>query len=525
MLELNQPMHAYDADTLRGPAIFVRPAGDGGETLTTLDGVVRTTPAGTMLVADAERAIGIGGVMGGADTEVSDTTTNIFLESAWWQPSRVRAAKKALGLSTDASQRFERGVDKWGNVDAFRRAIRLLVTVAGGRIDGEMIDCFPTPSHPPRVFLRPNRVAQVLGVELEWREIERCLVAIGATVVSKPDDGRIAVDVPGWRPDLTAEIDLVEEIARVHGYDRIPTDLGRFRPGRLEDDPAWGAAARVREGMVALGLREVMTLSMRRDGGHTAPRIANPLSAEHAVLREALLPGLVEQVEANWGAHIGEVRLVEVGTVFRAREQGGRPDESLHAACVVTGARHPGHWTGGEPSAWDAWDARWLFERLVALADPSATVEVAEDGWIAIGQDGTQVGACTELTADAPPWAKRLFGAEVTVLAARRTPATFRALPNHPAVARDLALLVGAGQSAAEVVELLTVRGAKLGVESVSVVDQFRGAGLPEGRRSVAVRLVFRAADRTLKDAEVDKAVGRLVSMLERELDVPLRST
>ena len=523
MLELNQPMHAYDADTLRGPAIIVRPARAGGEVLTTLDGVERTVPEETLLIADAERAIGIAGVMGGADTEVSEATTSVFLECAWFAPSRVRAAKRATGLSTDASQRFERGADRWGAVDAFRRAIRLLVGVAGGTLEAPAVDCFPAPSHPPRIFLRPARVAQVLGVELDWQEVERCLVAIGATIVSKPDDGRIAVDVPGWRPDLVAEIDLVEEIARIHGYDRIPTELGRARPGRLEDDPAWGAAARVRGGLAALGLREVMTLAMRRDGGAEAPRIQNPLSAEHGMLRGSLRPGLIEQVEANWGAQIGDIRLAEVGTVFRMVGGEPRPAEELHAAFAVTGRRHPPHWTG-DGAAWDAWDARWLFERLVALADPAATVQVAGDGWIAVDPDGATVGRCAEAEADAPPWAGGLFVGEVRLRVRPVRPATFQPLPSHPAVARDLALLLGADRTVAEVIDLLTVRGERLGVESVTVVDEFRGAGLPEGRRSVAIRLVFRAADRTLKDAEVDKAVGRLVSMLERELDVPLRS-
>lgn len=523
MYELNQPMHAYDAATLRGPALIVRPTREGGEQLVTLDGVQRKVPASAVVIADAEHAIGLGGVMGGLDTEVTDATTDILLECAWFDPRRVRACRTAVGLSTDASHRFERGTDRWGAVDAFRRGIRMLITVAGGQLDGETVDLFPAPTHPARIFLRPSRVAQVLGVQLEWPEIERCLVAIGATVVSKPDDGRIAVDVPGWRPDLVSEIDLVEEVARIHGYDRIPSELGSFRPGSRADDPEWHAAARVRSGMSALGLREVMTLEMRRSGA-AAPRILNPLSAEHGQLRDSLVPSLVEQVEGNWSAHVRDIRLFEVGRVFAARGATERPHEELRAGFVLSGSRHPGHWADGPTADHDIWDARFHFEHLVALADSAATVQLEEGRLVATSPDGRIVGWCSELDADQPAWAAPVFGAEVLVVPAPPAPVRFTPLPEHPAVVRDLALLLSGERTVGEVMQLLATRGTRLGVESLDVVSEYRGGSLPSGKRSVAVRLTFRGADRTLTDVEVDKAVTRLTSMLERELDVTLRS-
>ena len=523
MLELNQPMHAYDAATLGGNKLVVRAATASGESLVTLDGVTRKVPAGALVIADAGRAIGIAGVMGGVATEVGADTRDILLECAWFHPSRVRSARRAVGLSTDASHRFERGTDRWGAVDAFRRAIQMLVTVAGGALDGATVDLHPAPMHPPRIFLRPARVAQVLGIDLPWIEIERCLVAIGATVVSKPDDGRIAVDVPGWRPDLVTEIDLVEEIARIHGYDNIPAELRGFRPGSRDDDPEWTAAARVRNGLAAIGMSEVMTLEMRRGGGD-APAIMNPLSSDHGALRDALTPALVEAVEANWAAHTRDVRLFEVGRVFRSQGPAVRPHEELRAAFVITGSREPGHWSAAETPAFDQWDARWRFERLVALADSLATVQVEEDRWVARNPDGTLVGWCGELDADAPAWAAPLFGGEMRILPGRVAVRPFAALPDRPAVIRDLALLIVAGKPVAPIVAMLATRGLRSGVESVHVIDEYRGKGLPEGRRSVTVRLVFRAPDRTLTDAEVDKAIGRLIPMLERELDVTLRT-
>ena len=523
MLELNQPMHAYDAATLHGQAVIVR-AARAGESLVTLDGVTRTLAEGTLVIADADRVIGIAGVMGGADTEVSDATRDVFLECAWFEPGRVRAGRRGVNLSTDASQRFERGTDRWGAMDAFRRAVRLLVGVAGGTVEGATVDCVPEVRHPPRIFLRPARVAQVLGIELPWSEIERCLVAIGATVVSKPEDNRIAVDVPGWRPDLVAEIDLVEEIARVHGYDSIPVDLRPFRPGRRRDDPAWTLATTLRTGLASLGLSEVQTLPMVRVASEAAPRILNPLSADHGRLRDALIPGLVPQVEANWAAQTRDIRLFEVGTVFSRTGAGERPREQLAAAFVVSGARHPGHWSGPEPTDWDRWDAAWLFERLVALAHPAARVQVAEDGWVAVAADGTAIGQCRAVEADSPPWAGEVWAAELVCSAEPVAPAPYRPLPLHPAVARDLALLLAADRRAGEVADFIRQRGERAGLESVEPVDEFRGAGLPTGKRSVAFRLVFRASDRTLTDAEVDQAVQRLVRMLERELDVTLRT-
>ncbi len=524
MLELNQPMHAYDAATLHGPAVVAR-MGHAGERVVTLDGVERAVPEGAVVIADQDRVIGLAGIMGGRDTEVTAATTDIFLECAWFDPSRVRRARRALQLGTEASHRFERGTDRWGALDAFRRGVRLLITVAGGTIDGTTVDCMPLAGHPPRIFLRPARVRQVLGVEIAADEIEKALVAIGATVVRKPDDGRIAVDVPGWRSDLVSEIDLIEEVARIRGYDRIDAPLGAFRPGTRRDDPAWSIAERLRLALAAAGLSEAMTFPMVPATSGNGPRIANPLSADHGRLRHQLLPGLVAQVEANWAQRIGDVRLFEIGTVFLEGTAAAPPAETLHAAFVLTGARHPAHWSdGGATPQWDRWDARGLFERLVALAQPGAEVQVAAGRWVASRPDGTTVGWCGPCRGDTPPWAAPLFGGEIAVAVGGAPAERYAPLPVHPAVHRDLALVLRAPRTAAEVVALLRDRGGRFHLVDVAVVDEYRGASLPAGTRGVAVRLVFRASDRTLTDAEVDQGMQRLLASLERELDVTLRT-
>ena len=289
MLELNQPMHAYDAATLRGSALIVRRA-RAGERLVTLDDEERTLDAEMVAIADGEGVIGLAGIMGGASTEVSPETSDVLLEAAYWDPPRIRRTRRALGMSTEASYRFERNIDRWAGGDAMRRCIELVLATGGGRLADAPLDLWPEPSHPPRIFLRPARVAQVLGVEVPWNAIEQYLVAIGATVVSKPDDGRIAVDVPGWRPDLVREIDLIEEIARLHGYDNFPSDLRPFRMGTLPDAPEEKVTSAVRRGMVEQGLYEVSRLPLGPADGDESVRLLNPLSADDAWLRRAPAP-------------------------------------------------------------------------------------------------------------------------------------------------------------------------------------------------------------------------------------------
>ena len=521
MFELNQPMHAYDAGTLRGGALVVRRA-TPGERLVTLDGVERRLDGEMIAIADGESVIGLAGVMGGASTEVSPQTRDVLLEGAYWNPSRIRRTRRALGMSSEASYRFERGIDRWGGGDAMRRCIELMLATAGGELAEPPVDLWPEPSHPPRIFLRPARVAQVLGVEIPWESIERYLVAIGATVVSKPDNGRIAVDVPGWRPDLVREIDLVEEVARMHGYDAFPSDLRPFRLGALPDAPVEAVAAGVRRGMVEQGLYEVSRLPMGPADGEESVRLANPLSSDDAWLRRRLLPGLVRLVEANWSSQVADVRLFEIGTAWSASGAGRRPAEELRMAAVFTGRREPEHWTGTGTARFDLWDLKGRFEAAVALAIPGGVVQVEGSGWLARDAAGRAVGQAGPLDGDAPPWADPLFGFELVLDPSPRMHPRYTPLPTTPAVERVLALLLPDAVRAGSVESSLRQAGGAL-LERVQVESDYRGAELPAGTRSVAFRLTFRAPDRTLRDEEVDAEERRLLAALERELGVRRR--
>jgi phenylalanyl-tRNA synthetase beta chain len=521
MLELNQPMHAYDLARLQGGGLVVRRA-RAGERVTTLDDVERPLTPEMIAIADGSGVIGIAGVMGGASTEVSVETRDILLEAAYWNPSRIRRARRDLNLSTEASYRFERGIDRWGGEAAIRRCIELILATAGGTLAGAPLDLWPEPSNPPRIFLRPTRVAQVLGVELPWHTLERYLVALGATVVSKPDDGRIAVDVPGWRPDLQREIDLIEEIARLHGYDSFPSDLRPFRVGALTDAPEERIGAAVRHGLVGQGFYEVISLPMGPADGPDSVRLLNPLAADDAWLRRRLLPGLVRLVEANWANHVSDVRLFEIGTAFAAAPPGERPREERRVAAVLTGRREPAHWTGSGETRFDIWDLKGRLEAAIALAVPGAEMQVEGQAWVVRDRQGRVVGEGGPLTADAPAWAAPLFGFELLVDPAPRRPAPFAPLPTTPSSERVLALLVPEGVRVRQVEALLRRVGGAL-VEDVAIESDYRGSELPAGTRSVAFRITFRAADRTLRDSEVDDAEARLLAALASELDIQRR--
>ena len=521
MFELNQPMHAYDLAKLRGGALVVRRA-RAGERLVTLDDVERPLTSEMVAIADGEGVIGLAGVMGGATTEVSADSRDILLEAAVWDPARTRRTRRDLNLSTEASYRFERGIDRWGGEAAMRRCIELVLATAGGTLVEPPVDLWPAPSHPPRIFLRPARVAQVLGVELPWAELERHLVAIGATVVSKPEDGRIAVDVPGWRPDLRREIDLIEEIARLHGYDSFPADLRPFRVGDLPDAPEEAATAQVRRGLVAEGFYEVVSLPMGAADGDGSVRLLNPLAADEAWLRRRLLPGLVRLVEANWASRVADVRLFEIGTAFAAGAPGERPREERRVAAVLTGRREPAHWSAPATPAFDLWDLKGRLEAAVALAVPDAEVQVEGQAWVVRDRAGRVVGSGGLLAADAPPWAAPLFGFELALDPAPRRPAPFTPLPTTPSSERVLALLLPEGVRARQVEDILRRAGGAL-LERVDVESDYRGTELPAGTRSVAFRLAFRAADRTLRDAEVDQAEARILAALAAELGIQRR--
>jgi phenylalanyl-tRNA synthetase beta chain len=356
--EINQPMHAFDLGKLRGGKLIIRRARPG-ESLQTLDDVTRRLTPEMTMICDAEGPVAVAGVMGGAGSQVTGSTTDILLECACFDPRRVRKARTQLKMSTDASYRFERGTDLQGLGQSVRRAVELILAVAGGNEPEGAVDLWPEPVAPRSVFLRPDRVAHLLGVPVPRPEVERLLTSVGFTVA--PKDERLAVQVPGWRPDVTREVDLIEEVARLRGYDGFPVEIRPFRPTTVPHAVSEASAARVRRLLTGLGLHEARTLSLGPVNGPDAPEILNPLSADESHLRTALLPGLVRSVEYNWSVKQRDVRLFEIGHVFRSCGKAAVPRETERVAAVITGARRPPHWTeSGKAPDLDLWDLRHM---------------------------------------------------------------------------------------------------------------------------------------------------------------------
>jgi phenylalanyl-tRNA synthetase beta chain len=522
LFEINQPFHAFDLARLRGPAVVVRRA-KAGEPIVTLDGVPRKLTADMTAICDAERPTIVAGVMGSAESEVSEKTTDIVLECAYFQPTRIRRTRRALGISSESSYRFERGIDLLGMPDATRRAIEVIIAVAGGSVREAPVDLWPEPQQPRSVFLRPARVNHLLGVDVPRAAVERLLTSVGFVV--SPKDDRLAVQVPGWRPDVTREVDLIEEVARLHGYDSFPDALHGYRPGSAPEAQGEQVKTAARRLLAGLGLLETRSLPFGAPDAPNAVAVKNPMAADEAHLRTRLLPGLIRAVEHNWRVRERDVRLFEVGTVFVPEAGEAVVREQVHVAGVLTGGRVPPHWSAGaKVPDMDLWDLKRCLELCVGLAAPSAGLQVAPGraGWDVV-RDGQRLGWAGRLEADAPNWAAPLLGFELVLEGRPAGPVQYRPVPMYPAVVYDLALVVPERATADQVRAVIERSSGPL-LERLEVFDEFRGGDVPAGHRSLAWHLSFRDPGRTLRDDEVRPLVTRAVKALESELGVRQRA-
>jgi phenylalanyl-tRNA synthetase beta chain len=559
MMEIGHPLHAFDyqliAKAANGqPTIIVRPA-HPGEPFRTLDGQEHTLTPGNLLIADPQKGIALAGIMGGQNTEINAQTVDVLIESAYFNPANIRRTSKALGLRTDSSYRFERGADI-GICDwASRRAAQLILETAGGRLVEGVVDACPQPIAARHITLRPQKVTALLGVTLTTEEITYYLGQLGlGTTANKRrpaavDTGGAAepltFEIPTFRVDLKREVDLIEEICRLHGIDKIPATPPRGAHGSNEFDPVYDQISEARRILTGLGLNEAQGQTLVGKSEVRSPKseatvpLHNPLSADMDVLRPSLWPGLIHSLQLNVSRKNGDVALFEIGRVFR--REGGQADGSVaeprHLALAMTGRRGGTFWSGNDREArLDAYDLKGILDEfldqfgirgVVCLRHPQPPEPFIESASITLG--GRLV--LGEMGLLHPTVARRYDLRDAVLLAelnldtllARRNPAkSFKPLPQFPPVRRDIAMLVPEATTHDDVLAVVRkLRPACL--ETTELFDVFRGQNIPTGQKSLAYAFTYRSPDRTLTDKEVNGEHDKLVKAFKEKLQATIR--
>jgi phenylalanyl-tRNA synthetase beta chain len=541
MLESGQPMHAYDRDLLHGP-IAVRHS-RAGETIKLIDGREASVDERFLLITDADRAIGLAGVMGGFDTRVTDTTSNVFLEAAHFVPSAIIGRGRKLGLHTEAAHRFERGVDPELPRQAIEIATRLIVEIAGGA-PGPVIEAV-LPEHLPQqqsILLRRTRLTRVLGAQIADTEVHRILRALGMGIEPNPDGWRVTP--PTRRFDLSIEEDLIEEVARIHGYDTIPTTLPTGPAHVVAPSEARVDDATVRRQLASRDYLEAINYAFNDaavlsswNAMAGAVALVNPLSAELGVMRTHLLPGLVAALQRNAARQQSRIRMFELGKVFMSGDPGSgtpgseAPLETSRIAAVVTGNAVAEQWGVGARAV-GFHDIKGDLESLAALSGAELEYRSSQSSWAHPGRsadvyrDGVKLGWIGQVH----PRLQHALGIDTEVIAFEldMEPLLARALPNattlsrYPSVRRDLAFVVADNvQWAAVSASVKASAGACL--QELRLFDQYAGKGVETGFKSLAMGLILQDDSRTLTDREVDAVVARVTAELQREHDAHIR--
>ena len=531
MLETGQPLHAYD-DRLLDGAIVVRFARDG-EKLTLLNGQVLDLASDLLLVADEKKPLGLAGIMGGEHSGIADDTTRVYLEGAFWSPAVIQGKMRRLSFVSDAGYRFERGVDFDGCARAVERATQLVIDVCGGRA-GPLTDATSAADLPRRdpVRLRSARVARLLGVAVPGAAIADALTRLGLPFVRDGDD--FVVTPPPRRFDLAIEEDLVEEVARIHGYERIPAKPAAHVQHMLPDPEGQRSRHAVKRALAALDWQEVVTFGFVSSAAESAldpeavpVRVLNPIAAQLDVMRTTLLPGLIETLAVNVNRKAPRVRVFEVARVFR--RAGAGYDQPVRLGGLAWGHALPEQW--GEPVRHvDFFDVKGDLEALAAprhvetrrgahaALHPGRAAEIVIDGKVAgwLGELHPRLVRHFELPS--PPV---VFEADIAAFTDGALPAG-RPVSRVPIVRRDLALVVAESVPAQALLDALT-RASPPHVIAVSLFDVYRGPGLTEGRKSLAILVLMQDTSRTLTDADIDATEALLLSVAQEQFGAVLR--
>jgi phenylalanyl-tRNA synthetase beta chain len=542
--EFGQPLHAFDLAKLGESRIVVRRA-TNGETIKTLDGVERKLDADMLVIADATRPVALAGVMGGEESEIANTTTDVLIESAYFDPASVRRTARLLGLHTEASHRFERGVDPEGVLRAQEHCVALIGEIAGGVATEDALDVYPNPLPARAVELRPERIQTITGLQVETAKMLRILTALGFEL-RENNPAKLAFTIPSWRNDVAIEEDLVEEVARHTGYDKIGTGLP---PASLagEYHSSERRKRAVRQAMSGCGFDEAISLSFTEltedfelipefadAGSEGLVTVANPIIEGASVMRQSLLPGLLSSIRHNLNHGIRNVCLFETGRVFAISEPGQLPREREAFALVATGgAMEANRAEAGREI--DFFDLKGALEsaneamNLPPLDFEMAAVKHLRSGQsAAIGTGGTRVGSIgrlAETVAAAHKFRQPVFVAEVDLTALLRMkelPVLYSPLPRFPSIVRDVSLLVDRKVMLADLLRAVRDQKVKQFI-GAKFVGAYEGEGIPDTKRSVTLRIEYRADDRTLRDEEVDTIHWSLVKTLQSQFSAEVR--
>lgn len=556
MMEIGQPLHAFDyhliAKNAEGkPTIVIRRAQDG-ELFVTLDGQKHTLMRENLLIADEQRGVALAGVMGGQNSEINDQTVDVLIESAYFKPSNIRRTSKTLGLRTDASYRFERGADIGISDWASLRCAQLILETAGGALAEGVVDAYPRAFTPRHITLRHQKVNELLGITLKPEEMECYLGQLGLRAVGRkprpvdvsPVAEPVTFQVPSWRVDLKRETDLIEEIERLHGLEKVPATPPRGAIGSNAFDAVHDTIAEARRILVGLGLNEAQGQTLISDvaakrvaSPESLVLLANPLSSDMNALRPSLLPGLLDSLRHNLSRKNEEVALFEVGRVFS--QVNGQTKEERRVAIALTGQRNALFWAGSERGAkFDIYDLKGLVEEfldqygmrgIVYSKRPEMTTLLLESATVTLGgkQPLGELGQLLPTLAKQYDLRDAVMLAELNLdqLMARRNPAkSFKLMPQYPAIRRDVAMFVP--ESVTHDAVLAAVKQAKpQNLEGVELFDVFRGKNVPAGQKSMAYALTYRNAERTLTDAEANSAHEKVVAQLKQALQAEVRES
>lgn len=545
LLEYGHPLHAFDFKLLAGGKIIVKRAGEG-DAFTMLDGQERVLSPEDLTICDGEKPVALAGIMGGQNSEINDATTDILIESACFEPTMVRRTSKRLGIHTESSHRFERGADVGNLTRPLDRAAALMAELAGGRVSTGILDVYPEPAAPRSITLRLERVNQMLGLELSTTEVESILLNLefGVTVA---DDGLFSITVPTFRVDIEREIDLIEEIARLNGYENIPATMPRVRINSDRPSRRRALESKVRDLLVSNGLSEIVNYSFinpsaiekvllgEDDARRNMLPILNPLTEEQSVMRTSLLPGLLDVACRNASFRLMDLQLFEMRRIYLPVEGSELPDEPLHAAGLLTGARDQAGWNRGRELV-DFYDVKGIVENIVAalnLSDVSYIASRTESYYhpgkscaaVAGGARFATMGELHPAVQETYGFDQPLYYFEIDLeklVSLSSGTISVTAPPRFPDTFRDIAMLIDNELETGTVIDCIRSNRIKeLG--KVELFDVYTGSHVPDGQKSIAVRIRYCSQDRTLTDEEVNRLHQKVIENLKKKINVAVR--